>query len=48
MSLSVRSLAITISLVPYFYDFFSALHLLFGGNGKDGNPMGVVRWEERI
>ena len=30
------------------YDFFGAVLLLFGGNGKDGNPMGVVQWEERI
>jgi len=48
MSLSVRSLAVTISLVPCFYDFFGAVLLLFGGNGNDGNTMGVVRWKERI
>jgi len=48
MSLFVRSLAVMVSLVPYLYDFFGAVLLLFGGNGKDGNPMGVVRWEERI
>ena len=29
MSLSVRSLAITISLVPCFYDFFGTVRLLF-------------------
>jgi len=46
MSLSVRSLAVTISLVRCFYDFFGAVRLPFGGNGKDGSPMGVVRWEE--
>ena len=48
MSLAVRPLAVTISLLSNFYDFFGAMHLLFGGNGKDGSPMGVVRWEERI
>jgi len=48
MSLSVRSLAVTISLVPCFYDFFGAVRLPFGGNGKDGSPMGVVRWEEHL
>jgi len=48
MSLSVRSLTVTISLVPCFYVFFGAVRLLFGGNGKDGSSMGVVRWQERI
>jgi len=48
MSLSVWLLTVTISLVPGFYDFFGAVRLPFGGNGKDGSPMGVVRWEERI
>jgi len=43
MSLSVRLLAVTISLVPCFYDSFGAVSLLFSGNGKDGSPMGVVR-----
>jgi len=48
MSPSVWSLAVTISLVPCFYDSFGAVRLLFGGNGKDGSPMGVVRLEEHI
>jgi len=48
MSLSVRSLTVTISLVPCFYNFFGAVHLPFGGNRKDGSPMGVLWWEERI
>jgi len=48
MSPSVWSLAVTISLVPCFYDSFGAVRLLFGGNGKDGSSMGVVRLEEHI
>jgi len=48
MSLSVRLLTVMISLVPYFYLFFGVVRLLFGGNGKDGSPMGVVRWEEHM
>ena len=48
MSLSVRSLAVMISLVPCFYDFLGVVRLLFCGNGKDGSPMWVVQWEECI
>ena len=48
MSLAVRSLAVTISLLSNFYDFCGAVRLHFSSNGKDGSPMGVVRWEERI
>jgi len=35
-------------MVTRCYYFFGAVLLLFSGNGKDGNPMGVVWWEERI